>query len=238
MSRVRGGTAPAELVRAQVPPHRNPSPYISIASRCTVREAVTAALHPFAAAAEADRAPYKVADLSLAEHGRKEIRGCRHSVIDGLNRATDVMIGGKMAVVCGFGEVGKGCTQALRAQGARVVITEIDPICALQAAVDGYAVKRLESVISEADIFITATGNFNIITADPRIGVSFSRIVPVVCCECRGTRSAGRERTPSGPESGQAGAIGGDQAMRRLRTHRLPTSTNAPRPGVWRSLTQ
>jgi adenosylhomocysteinase len=93
------------------------------------------------------------------------VYGCRHSVIDGLNRATDVMIGGKMAVVCGFGEVGKGCAQALRGQGARVVITEIDPICALQAAVDGYSVKRLESVISEADIFITTTGNFDIITA-------------------------------------------------------------------------
>jgi adenosylhomocysteinase len=94
------------------------------------------------------------------------VYGCRHSVIDGLNRATDVMIGGKMAVVCGFGEVGKGCAQALRGQGARVVITEIDPICALQAAVDGYVVKRLESVLSEADIFITTTGNFNILTAE------------------------------------------------------------------------
>ncbi len=94
------------------------------------------------------------------------VYGCRHSVIDGLNRATDVMIGGKMAVICGFGEVGKGCAQALRGQGARVAITEIDPICALQAAVDGYVVKRLESVVSEADIFITTTGNFNILTAE------------------------------------------------------------------------
>ncbi|MGD8816916.1 MAG: adenosylhomocysteinase [Acidobacteriota bacterium] len=93
------------------------------------------------------------------------IYGCRHSVIDGLNRATDVMIGGKMAVVCGFGEVGKGCAQALRGQGARVVVTEVDPICALQAAVEGYIVKRLDSVIGEADIFVTTTGNFNIITA-------------------------------------------------------------------------
>ncbi len=93
------------------------------------------------------------------------IYGCRHSVVDGLNRATDVMIGGKMAVVCGFGEVGKGCAQALRGQGARVVITEIDPICALQAAIEGYAVKHLDSVLAEADIFVTTTGNFNIITA-------------------------------------------------------------------------
>ena len=94
------------------------------------------------------------------------IYGCRHSVIDGLNRATDVMIAGKLAVVCGYGEVGKGCAEALRGQGARVVITEIDPICALQACMAGYQVVTLEDVVSTADIFITATGNFNIITAD------------------------------------------------------------------------
>jgi adenosylhomocysteinase len=86
-------------------------------------------------------------------------------VIDGLNRATDVMIAGKLAVICGYGEVGKGCAEALRGQGARVVITEIDPICALQACMAGYQVVTLEDVVSSADIFITATGNFNIITA-------------------------------------------------------------------------
>jgi len=94
------------------------------------------------------------------------IYGCRHSLPDGLMRATDVMLGGKVAVVCGFGEVGKGCAQALRGQGARVVITEIDPICALQAAMEGYAVRKLESVVESADIFITTTGNFDILTAD------------------------------------------------------------------------
>jgi adenosylhomocysteinase len=93
------------------------------------------------------------------------IYGCRHSVIDGLNRATDVMIAGKLAVVCGYGEVGKGCAEALRGQGARVVITEIDPICALQACMAGFQVVTLDDVVSTADIFITATGNFNIITA-------------------------------------------------------------------------
>jgi adenosylhomocysteinase len=93
------------------------------------------------------------------------IYGCRHSVIDGLNRATDVMIAGKVAVVCGYGEVGKGCAQALRGQGARVVVTEIDPICALQASMEGYQVTTLDDVLATADIFITATGNFNIITA-------------------------------------------------------------------------
>src|SRR5205823_439882 len=85
------------------------------------------------------------------------IYGCRHSLIDGINRATDVMIGGKVAVVCGFGDVGKGCAESLRGQGARVVITEIDPICALQAAMQGYEVRTLDEVVAEADIFITAT---------------------------------------------------------------------------------
>jgi adenosylhomocysteinase len=91
--------------------------------------------------------------------------GCRHSLIDGINRATDVMIGGKVAVVCGFGDVGKGCAESLRGQGARVVITEIDPICALQAAMQGYEVKTLADVLDSADIFVTATGNKHIITA-------------------------------------------------------------------------
>jgi adenosylhomocysteinase len=92
------------------------------------------------------------------------IYGCRHSVIDGLNRATDVMLSGKVAVVCGFGEVGKGCAQALRGQGARVVVTEIDPICALQAAMEGFQVSTVEDVVSTADVFITATGNKDVIT--------------------------------------------------------------------------
>jgi adenosylhomocysteinase len=94
------------------------------------------------------------------------IYGCRHSVIDGLNRATDVMLSGKVAVVCGYGEVGKGCAQALKGQGARVVVTEIDPICALQAAMEGYEVKTVEDVVETADIFITATGNKDVITVD------------------------------------------------------------------------
>jgi adenosylhomocysteinase len=94
------------------------------------------------------------------------IYGCRHSLPDGLARATDVMLGGKMAVVFGFGEVGKGCAQALRGQGCRVVVTEIDPICALQAAMEGYEVATIDDVIERADIFITATGNFNILTVE------------------------------------------------------------------------
>ena len=94
------------------------------------------------------------------------IYGCRHSVIDGLNRATDVMLSGKVAVVCGYGEVGKGCAQALKGQGARVIVTEIDPICALQAAMEGFEVNTVENVVEYADIFITATGNRDVITAD------------------------------------------------------------------------
>jgi adenosylhomocysteinase len=91
--------------------------------------------------------------------------GCRHSLIDGINRATDVMIAGKTALICGYGDVGKGCAQSLRGQGARVLIAEIDPICALQACMDGYQVARLDDVVETADIFITATGNKDIITA-------------------------------------------------------------------------
>ena len=92
--------------------------------------------------------------------------GCRHSLIDGINRGTDVMIAGKTAVILGYGDVGKGCAVSLRGQGARVLVTEVDPICALQAAMEGYQVVRLEDVVDTADIFITATGNYNIITAD------------------------------------------------------------------------
>jgi len=92
--------------------------------------------------------------------------GCRHSLVDGINRATDVLIGGKVAVICGYGDVGKGCAESLRGQGARVVVTEIDPICALQAAMDGYQVAQLEDVVETADIFVSATGNFHIITAE------------------------------------------------------------------------
>ena len=94
------------------------------------------------------------------------IYGCRRSLIDGLNRATDTMLGGKVAVVCGYGEVGKGSAQALRGQGCRVIVTEIDPICALQAAMEGYEVKTLDDVVATADIFVTTTGNYHVVTVD------------------------------------------------------------------------
>jgi len=92
--------------------------------------------------------------------------GCRHSLVDGLMRASDVMLAGKVAVVCGYGDVGKGCAQSLRGQGARVIVTEVDPICALQAAMEGYQVLRLEDVVSTADVFVTTTGNIDIVTVE------------------------------------------------------------------------
>ena len=103
--------------------------------------------------------------------------GCRHSLIDGLNRAVDVLIGGKLAVVCGYGDVGKGCADSLRGQGARVVVTEIDPICALQAAMDGYEVNTLENVLSRADIIITATGNKGVVTVEHMAQMKHQTIV-------------------------------------------------------------
>ena len=103
--------------------------------------------------------------------------GCRHSLIDGINRATDVMIGGKTALVCGYGDVGKGCAQALQGQGARVLVAEIDPICALQAAMEGYQVVRLEDVLGEVDIFVTATGNKDIISAEHMARMKHNAIV-------------------------------------------------------------
>ena len=103
--------------------------------------------------------------------------GCRHSLVDGINRATDVLIGGKVAVVCGYGDVGKGCAESLRGQGARVIVTEIDPICALQAAMDGYQVDTLDNVLDVADIVITATGNKDVVSAEQMSRMKHNAIV-------------------------------------------------------------
>jgi adenosylhomocysteinase len=103
--------------------------------------------------------------------------GCRHSLVDGLFRATDVMLSGKVAVVCGYGDVGKGCCQSLKGQGARVIVTEIDPICALQAAMEGYQVLTLEETLPYADIYVTTTGNYNIITAEHMVKMKDKAIV-------------------------------------------------------------
>ena len=131
--------------------------------------------------------------------------GCRHSLIDGINRGTDVMIGGKVAVVCGYGDVGKGCADSLRGQGARVVITEIDPICALQAAMEGYEVRRLDEVIESADIFITATGNKDIITVDDMARMKHQAIVGNIGhfdneMDMAGLESSGAERVTIKPQ--------------------------------------
>ena len=122
--------------------------------------------------------------------------GCRHSLIDGINRGTDVMIGGKVAVVCGFGDVGKGCADSLRGQGARVIITEIDPICALQAAMEGYEVRTLAEVLPTADIFITATGNKDVITAEQMSQMKHQAIVGNIGHFDNEIDMAGLERMP------------------------------------------
>ena len=122
--------------------------------------------------------------------------GCRHSLIDGINRATDVLIGGKIAVVCGYGDVGKGCAESLSGQGARVIITEIDPICALQAAMDGFQVSTLDDVVGIADIFVTATGNRDIILASHMAKMKHQAIVGNIGHFDNEIDMAGLEATP------------------------------------------
>jgi adenosylhomocysteinase len=121
--------------------------------------------------------------------------GCRHSVVDGLNRATDVMLSGKTAVVLGYGDVGKGCAQALKGQGARVFVTEIDPICALQACMEGYQVVRLQDILEVGDVFVTATGNKDIITADHMARMKDKAIVANIGHFDNEIDMAGLERT-------------------------------------------
>jgi adenosylhomocysteinase len=146
----------------------DPTRWTTIAAEIKgVTEETTTGVHRLYQLAEAGQLLFPAINVndSVTKSKFDNLYGCRHSLIDGINRATDVMIGGKTAVVCGFGDVGKGCAESLRAQGARVVVTEIDPICALQAAMQGYQVTTLDDVVDSADIFITATGNRGIITA-------------------------------------------------------------------------
>ncbi len=156
-----------DLLRREIA--RDPQRWTRVVSKIKgVSEETTTGVHRLYQMMEAGTLLFPAINVndSVTKSKFDNIYGCRHSVIDGLNRATDVMIAGKLAVVCGYGEVGKGCAQALRGQGARVVVTEIDPICALQAAMEGYSVRTLDNVVGEADIFVTATGNKNIITAE------------------------------------------------------------------------
>ncbi len=144
-----------------------------------VTEETTTGVHRLYQLAEREELLFPAINVndSVTKSKFDNLYGCRHSLIDGINRATDVMIGGKVAVVCGFGDVGKGCAESLKGQGARVIVTEIDPICALQAAMQGYEVKPLDDVVGEGDIFVTCTGNKDIITADHMARMKHQAIV-------------------------------------------------------------
>jgi adenosylhomocysteinase len=156
-----------ELVRATVA--ADPQKWTRVAAGIKgVTEETTTGVHRLYQLAEAGELLFPAINVNDAVTKSKfdNKYGCRHSLIDGLNRATDVLIGGKVAVVAGYGDVGKGCAQSLAGQGARVIVTEVDPICALQAAMEGYQVARLEDVVDVADIFVTTTGCKDVITAE------------------------------------------------------------------------
>jgi len=144
-----------------------------------VTEETTTGVHRLYQFAETGKLLFPAINVndSVTKSKFDNLYGCRHSLIDGINRATDVMIAGKVAVVCGYGDVGKGCAASLRGQGARVVVTEIDPICALQAAMEGYQVLTLDDVVETADIFITTTGNKDIIRAEHMARMKHQAIV-------------------------------------------------------------
>ncbi|MCW2570393.1 MAG: adenosylhomocysteinase, partial [Frankiales bacterium] len=146
----------------------NPSYFTTMAKGIQgVTEETTTGVHRLYEFAKAGSLLFPAINVndSVTKSKFDNLYGCRHSLVDGINRATDVMIGGKVAVVLGYGDVGKGCADSLRGQGARVIVTEIDPICALQAAMEGFQVAKLEDVVETADIFVTATGNKDIIMA-------------------------------------------------------------------------
>jgi adenosylhomocysteinase len=144
-----------------------------------VTEETTTGVHRLYQLQEEGKLPFPAMNVndSVTKSKFDNVYGCRHSLVDGIMRATDVMLSGKVAVVCGYGDVGKGCAQSLRGQGARVIVTEIDPICALQAAMEGYQVSTIEDVVATADLFVTATGNFNVITAEHMTKMKHSAIV-------------------------------------------------------------
>ena len=148
---------------------QNPQRWTNVAKGCHgVSEETTTGVHRLVEMANEGSLLFPAINVndSCTKSKFDNLYGCRHSLIDGLNRATDVMMAGKIAVVCGYGDVGKGCVQSLAGQGCRVIVTEIDPICALQAAMEGYEVKTVEDTLGIADFYITTTGNFNIITAE------------------------------------------------------------------------
>jgi len=167
-----------ELLRKELA--ENPQRWTKVAAGIRgVSEETTTGVHRLYQMMEAGTLLFPAINVndSVTKSKFDNIYGCRHSLIDGLNRATDVMLGGKVAVVAGYGEVGKGCAQALRGQGCRVIIAEIDPICALQAAMEGFEVKTVDDVVETADIFVTATGNVNIISVDHMARMKHNAIV-------------------------------------------------------------
>ncbi len=167
-----------DLLRRSLP--EDPNRWTAIGSGIKgVTEETTTGVHRLYQMFEAGQLLFPAINVNDATTKSKfdNLYGCRHSLVDGINRATDVMLGGKTAVVCGYGDVGKGCAQSLRGQGARVIVTEIDPICALQASMEGYQVARLEDVIETADVFVTATGNKDIITAEHMARMKHQAIV-------------------------------------------------------------
>jgi len=144
-----------------------------------VTEETTTGVHRLYQLAEAGRLLFPAINVndSVTKSKFDNLYGCRHSLVDGINRAVDVMLAGKTTVVCGFGDVGKGCAESLRAQGAKVVVTEVDPICALQASMQGYPVLTLEDVLASGDVFVTATGNMSIITVEDMARMKHQAIV-------------------------------------------------------------
>ena len=172
-----------------------------------VTEETTTGVHRLYQFAEAGTLLFPAINVndSVTKSKFDNLYGCRHSLVDGINRGTDVMIGGKVAVICGYGDVGKGCADSLRGQGARVIITEIDPICALQAAMEGFEVRTLDEVIATADIFVTATGNKDIITVDHMARMKHQAIVGNIGhfdneIDMAGLESSGAERVTVKPQ--------------------------------------
>ena len=183
----------------------DPQRFTRMAAQITgVTEETTTGVHRLYQFAEQGRLLFPAINVndSVTKSKFDNKYGCRHSLIDGINRATDVLIGGKVAVVCGYGDVGKGCAESLRGQGARVIITEIDPICALQAAMDGYQVARLEDVLDTADIFVTATGNKDVITAEHMSQMKHQAIVG----QHRPLRQRDRHGRPGRRSTGSSGS--------------------------------
>jgi adenosylhomocysteinase len=144
-----------------------------------VTEETTTGVHRLYQLQKDGKLPFPAMNVndSVTKSKFDNVYGCRHSLVDGIMRATDVMISGKVAVVCGYGDVGKGCCQSLRGQGARVIVTEIDPICALQALMEGYEVNTLEDVVADADIFVTTTGNKDVIRVEHMAQMKHNAIV-------------------------------------------------------------